>query len=84
MTWRCCCKAGALAAPVDIVEERTVGPSLGADNIRQGFAAAALGLALVAVFMVFYYRVFGLFAVAALLVNLLSGGRRCCRCCRRR
>jgi preprotein translocase subunit SecD len=64
-------RAGALAAPVDIVEERTVGPSLGADNIRQGFQAAALGLGLVAVFMVFYYRVFGLFAVAALLMNLV-------------
>ncbi|MGQ0586781.1 MAG: protein translocase subunit SecD [Gammaproteobacteria bacterium] len=63
-------RAGALAAPVDIVEERTVGPSLGADNIRQGFAAAALGLGLVAVFMAFYYRVFGLFAIAALLMNI--------------
>jgi len=64
-------RAGALAAPVDIVEERTVGPSLGADNIRQGFQAAALGLTLVAAFMAFYYRVFGLFAIAALLMNLL-------------
>jgi len=64
-------RAGALAAPVDIVEERTVGPSLGADNIRQGFAAAALGLGLVAAFMAFYYRVFGLFAIAALVMNLL-------------
>jgi preprotein translocase subunit SecD len=64
-------KAGALAAPVDIVEERTVGPSLGADNIRQGFRAAALGLTLVAVFMCVYYRVFGLFAIAALTLNLL-------------
>ncbi|MBI2383245.1 MAG: protein translocase subunit SecD [Gammaproteobacteria bacterium] len=64
-------RAGALAAPVEIVEERTVGPSLGADNIRQGFAAAALGLTLVAVFMMFYYRVFGFFAVAALVMNLL-------------
>ena len=64
-------RAGALAAPVDIVEERTVGPSLGADNIRQGFAAAALGLAMVAVFMVFYYRVFGLFAIGALVMNLV-------------
>ncbi len=62
-------KAGALAAPVEIVEERTVGPSLGADNIRKGFAAAALGMLLVAIFMVVYYRVFGLFAVAALLLN---------------
>jgi preprotein translocase subunit SecD len=64
-------RAGALAAPVDIVEERTVGPSLGADNIRQGFAAAALGLGLVAAFMAFYYRVFGLFAIAALVMNLI-------------
>jgi preprotein translocase subunit SecD len=64
-------KAGALAAPVEIVEERTVGPSLGADNIRQGFAAAVLGLALVAGFMLFYYRVFGMFAIAALLLNLV-------------
>jgi len=64
-------KAGALAAPVDIVEERTVGPSLGADNIRRGFQAALLGLAMVAVFMVFYYRVFGVFAILALTLNLL-------------
>ncbi|MGQ0501124.1 MAG: protein translocase subunit SecD [Panacagrimonas sp.] len=64
-------KAGALAAPVDIVEERTVGPSLGADNIKRGFQAALLGLTLVAVFMVFYYRVFGVFAIAALALNLL-------------
>ena len=64
-------KAGALAAPVEIVEERTVGASLGDDNIRKGFAAAALGLALVVAFMVFYYRVFGLFAAAALVLNLV-------------
>jgi len=64
-------KAGALAAPVDIVEERTVGPSLGADNIKQGFQAAVLGLALVAVFMMFYYRAFGVFAVAALTLNII-------------
>jgi preprotein translocase subunit SecD len=64
-------KAGALAAPVDIVEERTVGPSLGADNIKRGFQAALLGLALVAGFMVFYYRVFGVFAILALTLNLL-------------
>lgn len=64
-------KAGALAAPVDIVEERTVGPSLGADNIKRGFQAAMLGLAFVATFMVFYYRVFGVFAILALSLNLL-------------
>lgn len=64
-------KAGALAAPVEIVEERTVGPSLGADNIKQGFTAALLGLGLVSLFMAIYYKVFGLFAIAALLLNLV-------------
>ncbi len=64
-------RAGALAAPVDIVEERTVGPSLGQRNIQQGFTAVAIGLLLVAVFMVVYYRVFGLIADLALVVNLV-------------
>ncbi|MGH8460307.1 MAG: protein translocase subunit SecD [Stenotrophobium sp.] len=64
-------RAGALAAPVDIVEERTIGPSLGADNIRRGFQAAVLGLTMVMVFMIFYYRVFGLFAISALLLNIV-------------
>ncbi|MGH8539194.1 MAG: protein translocase subunit SecD, partial [Stenotrophobium sp.] len=57
--------------PVDIIEERTVGPSLGADNIRRGFEAAVLGLALVMTFMIVYYRVFGLFAISALLLNIV-------------
>ena len=64
-------KAGALAAPVEIVEERTVGPSLGADNIEKGFTAALLGLGMVSLFMAVYYRVFGLFAIAALVLNLV-------------
>lgn len=64
-------RAGALAAPVEIVEERTVGPSLGADNIRRGFEAAVLGLALVMIFMIVYYRVFGFFAVTALVLNMV-------------
>lgn len=64
-------KAGALAAPVEIVEERTVGPSLGADNIRKGFMAALVGLGLVSLFMTIYYKVFGLFAIAALTLNLV-------------
>jgi len=64
-------RAGALAAPVDIVEVRTVGPSLGADNIRRGFQAAVLGLVMVMLFMVFYYRVFGAFAIAALVLNIV-------------
>jgi len=64
-------RAGALKAPVEIVEERTVGPSLGADNIRQGFLSAIAGLAIVLMFMAWYYRVFGLVAGAALVVNLI-------------
>ena len=64
-------RAGALAAPVDIVEVRTIGPSLGADNIRRGFQAAVLGLAMVMVFMIIYYRVFGAFAIAALVLNIV-------------
>lgn len=64
-------RAGALKAPVQIVEERTVGPSLGKENIRQGFLSAVAGLALVLVFMAFYYRSFGLIAGAALVINVV-------------
>lgn len=64
-------RAGALKAPVQIVEERTVGPSLGKDNIRQGFLSAVVGLALVVVFMGIYYRTFGMVAGAALVVNVV-------------
>nr|MBX2823412.1 protein translocase subunit SecD [Gammaproteobacteria bacterium] len=56
---------------VEIVEERTVGPSLGRDNIRQGFMSALVGLAVVLIFMAYYYRVFGLIAGAALVTNLV-------------
>ncbi len=64
-------RAGALAAPVYIVEERTVGPSLGQDNIDQGFKSVMIGFALVLVFMAIYYRVFGLVANIALALNLV-------------
>jgi preprotein translocase subunit SecD len=64
-------KSGALAAPISIVEERTVGPSLGADNIRRGTTAAVAGFCLVVVFMAVYYSVFGLFADVALLLNVV-------------
>ncbi|MDI3258878.1 MAG: protein translocase subunit SecD [Sinobacteraceae bacterium] len=64
-------KAGALAAPIEIVEERTIGPSLGADNIRRGWHAAVAGFVLVVVFMAIYYNVFGLFADVALLLNVI-------------
>jgi len=64
-------RAGALAAPIDFVEERTVGPSLGAESIRVGVLSVQIGLALVMVFMLVYYRFFGLAANAALVVNLV-------------
>ncbi len=64
-------KSGALPAPVDIVEERTVGPSLGAASIRAGTLSIVIGLLLVAGFMVFYYRTAGLVANLALLLNIL-------------
>jgi preprotein translocase subunit SecD len=64
-------RAGSLAAPLEIIEERTVGPSLGKANIEQGFFAALIGLLVVAVFMVVYYRVFGLVAVIALTINVI-------------
>ncbi len=64
-------RAGALKAPVEIVEERTVGPSLGQDNINKGMMSVVIGLVLVLVFMVVRYKVFGLVADAALILNLI-------------
>ncbi len=64
-------RAGSLAAPMQIVEERTIGPSLGAENIQKGFHSTLWGFAAVAVFMVIYYRLFGVFSVIALSANLL-------------
>jgi SecD/SecF fusion protein len=64
-------KAGALPAPVDIVEERSVGPSLGQDSIDAGFKAAWIGTLLVVAFMLIYYQGSGLIAVAALLLNFI-------------
>ena len=64
-------RAGALAAPIEIIEERTVGPSLGQQNIDQGVNAIVLGFILVILFMIVYYRVFGVFANMALVLNLL-------------
>ncbi|MFC3193854.1 protein translocase subunit SecD [Marinicella sediminis] len=64
-------RAGALAAPVQIVEERTIGPSLGQDNIDKGVLSVQIGLALVLVFMIIYYRMFGLIANIALTVNVV-------------
>ena len=64
-------RAGALKAPVEIVEERTVGPSLGQQNIDRGKMSVMIGLALVLIFMAFYYKGFGLIADCALVINLV-------------
>ncbi len=64
-------RAGSLAAPMEIVEERTIGPSLGAENISRGFQATLWGFVAIAVFMILYYEVVGLISVIALASNLL-------------
>jgi len=64
-------RAGALAAPMDIVEERTIGPSLGADNISRGFRSTQIGFTAIAVFMIAYYLMFGMVSMLALGANLL-------------
>ena len=64
-------RSGALPAPIEYLEERTVGPSLGQDSIRAGVRASLVGLALVVVFMLFYYRGSGVNAVVALLLNMI-------------
>ncbi len=64
-------RAGALAAPMDIIEERTVGPSLGADNIARGFNSTLYGFLAVAIFIIVYYMAFGVISVIALSFNLL-------------
>ena len=64
-------RAGALAAPMEIIEERTIGPSLGADNIKRGFDSTKIGFIMVAVFMIAYYLMFGTISMLALAANLL-------------
>ena len=64
-------RAGSLAAPMEIIEERTIGPSLGADNIAKGFNSTLYGFIAVALFMIGYYMLFGVISVTALSVNLL-------------
>ena len=64
-------RSGALAAPMDIVAESTVGPQLGAENIKKGFDSTLYGFAAIAIFMIIYYLVFGFFSVLALAINLL-------------
>ena len=64
-------RAGSLAAPMEIIEERTIGPSLGAENIEKGFKSLLIGFTAISIFMVAYYLLFGTFSVIALAVNLL-------------
>ncbi|MBK5206945.1 MAG: protein translocase subunit SecD, partial [Polaromonas sp.] len=64
-------RAGSLAAPMEIIEERTIGPTLGADNIAKGFQSVAWGFLVIVAFMAMYYMLFGLFSGLALAVNLL-------------
>jgi preprotein translocase subunit SecD len=64
-------RAGSLAAPMEIIEERTIGPSLGAENIEKGFKSLLIGFGAIAIFMMGYYLLFGTFSVIALAVNLL-------------
>ncbi len=64
-------RAGSLAAPMEIIEERTIGPSLGAENIERGFKSTLYGFIAIAVFMSAYYMIFGLISVVALSTNLL-------------
>ncbi|GAA5237000.1 protein translocase subunit SecD [Verticiella sediminum] len=64
-------RAGSLAAPMEIIEERTIGPSLGADNISQGFNATLWGFVAIAIFIMLYYALFGVFSVIGLAFNLL-------------
>jgi len=64
-------RAGALAAPMEIIEERTVGPSLGAENIKKGFDSTVYGFAALSLFIIVYYSLFGVFSVLALCANLL-------------
>jgi preprotein translocase subunit SecD len=65
-------RAGSLSAPIEIIEERTIGPSLGADNIQKGLMSVLIGFVLVLVFMGWRYRVFGLVANVALTINLVT------------
>jgi preprotein translocase subunit SecD len=64
-------RAGSLAAPMEIIQERTIGPSLGADNIEKGFKSVMYGFLAIMVFMCIYYALFGLFSSIALAVNLM-------------
>jgi len=64
-------RAGSMPATIKYLEERTIGPSLGADSIRKGLSATIIALILILIFMVFYYRFSGINAVAALILNIL-------------
>jgi preprotein translocase subunit SecD len=75
-------RAGSLAAPMDIIEERTIGPSLGAENISKGFNSVIFGFAAIALFMCVYYQLFGVISTSH-SASTCCCSLRCCRCCRR-
>jgi preprotein translocase subunit SecD len=64
-------RAGSLAAPMEIIEERTIGPSLGAENISKGFNSTLYGFVAIAIFMLIYYHLFGVFSTVGLALNVL-------------
>src|SRR5690625_7511054 len=64
-------RAGSLAAPMEIIEERTIGPSLGAANIEQGFNSTLYGFIALAIFIIVYYNLFGIFSTLGLTFNIL-------------
>ena len=76
-------RAGALSAPMEFVEERVVGPQLGAENIAKGLHSTVWGFVAIAIFMIIYYQLFGFFSVVALACNLLFL-LASCRCCKPR
>ena len=77
-------RAGALAAPMSIIEERTIGPSLGADNIAKGFYSTLYGFLAIAAFIILYYHLFGVFSTIGLTFNVCCCCWPCCPCCRPR
>ena len=77
-------RAGSLAAPMEIIEERTVGPSLGRDNIEKGFNSTMWGFIAIVAFMSLYYSLFGVISARSRWPSTCCCWSRCSRCCRRR
>ncbi|QJC29017.1 protein translocase subunit SecD [Enterobacteriaceae endosymbiont of Plateumaris rustica] len=64
-------RSGSLSAPIQIIEEQNIGPSIGQENIKQGIKACIIGILICIIFMIFYYRIFGIIAIIALFINLI-------------